>query len=147
MLIWYAAGLIAAVTIAWLAATLQLSGHAPVGLLPAGVGVALGAVLSAIAASQRLAGRRRLVVGTVILALMTVLAEHAWLYRDFRRQWREARATSAEAALFRPEAPWTPREYFAHELTPQRAALWCTDAALITVAAVGTVLVLSRKRH
>ncbi len=150
MLFWYAAGLVAAIAIAWLAALLHLSGNAPVGLLSLGVGIALGAALSALAASGhrlqggRLAGRRRLVAGTLILALLTVLAQHAWLYHDFRRQWHEARAESPEVALFRPETPWSPREYFARELTPQRAALWFVDAALITAAAVGTALFLRR---
>jgi hypothetical protein len=153
MLLWYAAGLIAAVAIAWLAAVLHLSGHAPIGILSLGTGIVLGMVLSAIAAARhrpqggRAVGRRRLVVGTAILALVTVVAEHAWLYRDFRRQWHEARATSAEVAMFRPEEPWSVGEYFRRELTPRRAALWCLDAALITAAAVGTVLAFDRQQQ
>ena len=147
MSLWYTAGFLAAVAVAWLAAIIHVSGHAPIGLLSLGVGIALGAILTGIAASQRLAGGRRLVAGTVILALVAVLAEHAWLYRDFRRQWHEARARSPEAALFRPETPWSPREYFAHELTPQRAALWWIDAALITAAAAGTVAVMRREHE
>ncbi len=147
MLLWYAAGSIAAVAAAWLAAVLHVSGRAPIGLVSVAVGAALGGLLSAIAASQRLAGRRHLVVGTVMLALVAVLAQHAWLYRDFRRQWQEARARSAEVALFRPETPWSPGEYFRRELTPQRAALWCLDAALVAAAATGTVYSLQRNRH
>jgi len=50
-------------------------------------------------------------------------------------------------AMFRPEAPWSPQEYFMRELTPQRAALWGLDAALIASAAVGTVLILDRKQQ
>jgi hypothetical protein len=151
-MLWYAAGLVVAVAIAWLAAVLHISGHAPIGLFSVGVGVVLGAMLSAIAASGhrpkggRLAGRR-LLIGTIFLALFTVLAEHAWLYHDFRRQWHEARATSAEVAMFRSEAPWSPSEYFRRELTPQRAALWCLDAALIITAAVAIMLILERKRQ
>jgi hypothetical protein len=146
MLKWYVAGATAAIAIAWLAALLQLADYAPLGLLPLAIGLAIGAFLGAIAATQRVAGRHRLIVGTVLLSLLTVFAEHAWLYRDFRRQWQEARSASPETAMFRPEEPWSPREYFERELTPQRAALWCLDAALITAAAAGTVWALDRHR-
>jgi hypothetical protein len=88
--------------------------------------------------------RTRLVLGTVALALVTVLAEHAWLYRDFRRQWHEARSRSAEVALFRPEAPWSPAEYFAREASAGRIALWVVDATLIIVVAIGCGLVAQR---
>jgi hypothetical protein len=153
ILIWFAAGVIAAIAVAWLAAIVHVSGHAPVGLLSFGVGITLGATLHTIAASGhrpkggRLAGRRRLVVGTILLALLTVLAQHAWLYRDFRRQWHEARGKSPQVAMFRPETPWSPAEYFAREVTPTRVALWCMDAALILTGAVGTVLLVDRKRQ
>jgi hypothetical protein len=147
MLLWCAASLIAAIAFGWLAAIVHVSGHAPVGLLSLAVGVAVGAILHAIAATQRVAGRTRLVVGATLLALITVLAQHAWLYHNFRQQWHKARADSAEVALFRPEAPWSPKEYFTRELTPQRAALWSLDAALITAAAVGTVLIFQPKRQ
>jgi hypothetical protein len=144
MLLWYAAGLFVAVAIAWLAAGLQLTGNAPIGLLSLTVGIALGIVQMAVAAKVRFT-RRRLIVGTIILAFVTVLAQHAWLYYHFRRQWHDARARSPEVALFRPESPPSPGEYFARELTPGRAALWCLDAALITAASTGTVLILARR--
>jgi hypothetical protein len=144
MFLWYVAGVIASILIAWLAATIHVSGNAPVGIISLGIGIALGTTLAGIAASQRLAGRLRLLVGTIILSLILVLAEHAWLYRDFRRQWHEARISSPAAALFRPEVPWSPAEYFARELTPQRAALWSLDVALITVAAIATMSLLAR---
>ena len=146
MLIWYAAGLIAAIAVGWLAAAIHLTGRAPIGLLAIGVGAALGTILHTIATTQRVAGRTRLFVATILLALTTVLAQHAWLYHDFRQQWHQARIESADVAMFRPEDPWSPREYFARELTPQRAALWCLDAAIITSATVVTVALLDRKR-
>ena len=113
MLIWFGASAVAAVAIARLAAMIHASGHAPIGLVSLGIGIALGAALTAIAsvlvaapaARQRLAGTRRLVIATAVLAILTVLAEHAWLYVDFRRQWQEARAKSAQVAMFRPETP------------------------------------------
>jgi hypothetical protein len=151
MLIWYITGAGAALAIAWLAAMLHVSGHAPLGLVSLGVGAALGALLSAIAASGhrpkggRLAGQRLLVLSTIIFAIVTVLAQHAWLYIDFRRQWHEARAASPEVALFRAESPWSPAEYLAHELTPKQAALWALDAALIVAAAVGVVVWWQRR--
>jgi hypothetical protein len=111
------------------------------------VGIALGTALGALAAMllSPLRPARLLVISTVTLALITVLAQHAWLYHDFRRQWHEARAESREAAMFRPESPWSPREYFEHELTPQSAALWLLDAFLITIAATATVILTQKK--
>ena len=100
--------------IAWLAALVHASGHAPIGLVSLAVGIGLGAILDRIAAAQRVAGRRRLIIGTILLAIVTVLAEHTWLYLDFRRQWHESREKSPQVAMFRPESPWSPREYFAH---------------------------------
>ena len=77
-----------------------------------------------------------LIVAAILFALVTVVAEHAWLYRDFRRQWQEARRqVSRKSACSAPESPPSPREYFAHEWNPK---LWLTDAALIVVAATLT---------
>ncbi len=145
MVIWHITGAGAALAIAWLAAMLHASGHAPFGLISIGVGAALGAAVSAIAANQRLAGKGKLILGTIIFAIITVVAQHAWLYRDFRRQWHEARATSPEVALFRPESPWSPAEYLARELTPGRAGLWALDAALVVAAAVAVVIWWQRR--
>jgi ABC-type uncharacterized transport system permease subunit len=140
MLIWYITGAGAAVAIAWVGAMLHVSGHAPLGLVSLGVGAALGAALSAIAATLRVASRSQLIFGTLMFAVMTALAQHAWLYVDFRRQWHEARAASPEVALFRPESPWSPAEYLARELTPVQTALWTLDAALVAAAAVAVVI-------
>jgi hypothetical protein len=151
MLMWYLTGAAAAFLVAWLAAMLHIAGKAPLGIISLAVGIVLGAVLSAVAATDkrwqasRVAARSHLVVGTALLALLAVLAQHAWLYRDFRRQWHEARARSAAVAMFRPESPWSPVRYLAHELTPERAALWALDAALIIGAAVCVVMVWQRK--
>jgi hypothetical protein len=151
MLSWYITSAGAALAVAWLAAMLHLSGYAPVGLISLGVGAALGAALTAIAATGhrpkggRVTGRTPSRLTTVIFAIVTVLAQHAWLYLYFRRQWHEARANSAHIAMFRPESPWSPTEYLTRELTTQQAnpgyiiALWAIDAALIVAAAVAIV--------
>jgi hypothetical protein len=144
-LIWYAAGTIAALAIGLAAAAVHASGNAPIGLVSVAVGIALGTALSTLAASQRLAGSKHLVMGTLLLAIVTVLAEHAWLYLDFRRQWHQSRAQSTEAAMFRDESPPPPEVYFTLEFTPGRAALWIVDAVIITASAVGIVFVLRRK--
>jgi len=143
-IVWYTAGLVAAVAVAWVAALIHRSGHAPVGIVSLCVGVALGVILGKLAAATHVHCRTRLMVGTLIIALLAVVAQHAWLYRDFRRQWHESRVKSAEVAMFRPESPWSPAEYFAHELTPKQAALWCLDAALVTAASIGIVLYMRR---
>lgn len=150
-------GVVAAVVIGVGAAAVSRAGWAPIGIFPLGVGVLLGVAINSIvaihraaterssakgpvAATQRVAGRTLLVVGTTLLALLTAVAEHAWLYHDFRRQWQEARANSAEVALFRPAEPWSPVEYFSREATPIRVLMWVADAALVVAAAVSTVV-------
>jgi hypothetical protein len=135
----------AALAIAWLAAMLHLSGQAPLGLISLGVGAALGAALTAIAATLRVADRQASIRATIVYAIVTILAQHAWLYIDFRRQWQEARANSAQIAMFRPESPWSPAEYLSHELTPGHAALWALDAVLILAAAVVVVVWWNRR--
>ncbi len=147
MLRWSMYGVVVAIVLAWFGAIIHASGYAPLGLVSLGLGATLGAVLVAIAATQGVAGARRLVIGTIALALFVVLAQHAWLYRDFRRQWHEARANSPHVAMFRPETPWTPREYLERELTAGRAALWVVDAALITATATAVVVIWQRKRQ
>lgn len=142
MLIWYVIGTVLALVLAGLAALIHLSGHAPVGVVSLGVGAALGAILSQLAATLRIANRPRMIVGTIALSFLTIFTEHAWLYANFRREWHEGRKTSAHVAMFRDESPWSPRVYFSREATPQRMALWCVDAALIVSSACGTVWVI-----
>lgn len=143
--VWCLTGFIVSLAIAWCAARVYFSGQAPLGLLSIGVGMALGGIITAIGATLRVKSLRRAMVVAVVFAMVTVLSQHAWLYHGFRQQWQEARSKSPEVALFRPEAPWSPREYFAHELTWQRAALWCLDAVLITVSAAATTSIMIEK--
>lgn len=143
----YSLGLVAAIAVAWAGAMIHRSGHAPVGLVSVGVGLVLGASLAKIAAMLRIAGPRRLIVATIVLALFAVAIQHTWLYVDFRRQWHEARNNSPQVAIFRSESPWSPLEYLAHEASPWQVTLWCVDAALITAAAVGTVWLLRHRRE
>jgi len=122
-----------------------------VGLVSLGVGVALGAALGTLAAMLHVAGMKRLVIGAIALAFVTIFAQHAWLYREFRRQWQHARAQSPQATIFLSkefdsESPLSPRKYLAHEATPGRVAFWCLDAGLIAAAAAGTIWILERKR-
>ena len=140
MLTWYLTGAGAALAVAWLAAMLHRSGHAPFVLISLGVGAALGVALTTLAALLRIAVRQPNTLSTIVFAIITVLAQHAWLYIDFRRQWREARLNSPEIAMFRPESPWPPAEYFARESTTQQTAIWALDAALIVAAALAVVI-------
>ena len=133
-----------AITIGWLASIVHASGQAPLGLTSLVFGAILGFTLGGIAASLEITETRRLVIGTILVAMLTVLAEHAWLYLDFLRQWDQAIAAKPQAALFR-QAPPSVAEYFSHELTPKSAALWCFDALLIVANATGAVFVLQRK--
>jgi hypothetical protein len=143
-LAWYFCGVLAAIGIGRVAAVLHGSGFAPVGLLSIAVGISLGTVLLGVARLTYADCRQRLLSGAAIFAIITILTEHAWLYRDFHRQWHEARANSPHVAMFRPDTPWSPAEYLAHEATPQQLMLWSVDALLITVATVGTLVLAHR---
>ncbi len=145
MALFYVAGSIAAIVVAWFASLIHASGHAPLGLVSLGVGIALGAAVRVIAANQRVVRRKRLIIGTVLFAIFTVVAEHAWLYLDYRREWYDQSAKSPPVAIFRAE-PLSLVEYFAHEWSPQNGALWGVDAALIIVSAVATASVLHRRK-
>jgi hypothetical protein len=137
LLKWLFAGAIAAIAVGWIASRIHASGHAPVGLTSAGVGLLLGWLLSRFAATFAINCPWRLTVGTLLLVFVTVIAEHAWLYLDFREQWRDTRAKSAEVALFRAEEPPGPAEYFSREWYPM---LWGSDAVII--GAVALVIVV-----
>lgn len=132
------AGVAAAVIVGWVAAKCHSAGWAPVGILPLGIGALLGLAIRAIAGWTQTIGGRTL-AAAFALTIVAILAEHTWLYADFRRQWHDARASSAEATLFRPEAPWSPEEYFGREVSLRRVAIWVFDAGLIVAGALGVV--------
>jgi hypothetical protein len=136
---WYVLGTLAAVGVGGLAAAFNLADIAPVGILSICIGITLGASLIGLAAVVRVIGGKRLILGAIVLAIVAVLAEHAWLYLEFRREWHQGRAESPHIAMFRPEIPWSPAQYFAHEASANHVALWCVDAALLTAATAGTV--------
>jgi hypothetical protein len=146
MLTWYGAGAVAAIVIAWVAAVLQASVRAPVGSISIGVGLMLAIMLSTLAMLAKLRPSRSLIVGTFVLAAVAVLAQHAWLYIDYRRQWQEALAKAPKFSEFPAKVP-SPTEYFSQELTLARGALWCVDAVLIIGAAFGAMQILERKRR
>ena len=146
MLIWYGASTVAAIAIAWLASLVHASGHAPIGLTSLSVGVVLGIALMKVASALQIRpARRHLIVGAIVLAIVTIIAEHTWLYLDFRRQWAKARETSPQVAMFRPETPWSPREFFANQATPGQITVWCVDAVVILASTLGTVVFLTGK--
>src|SRR3954470_18473439 len=97
MLLWYGASAVAAIVVGWVAAMIHASGHAPIGIVSILVGLVLGAALAGIAAVQHIRATRQLIIRTVVLAIITALVEHAWLYIDFRRQWHESRADAQVA--------------------------------------------------
>jgi hypothetical protein len=138
-------GCIVAVAVAKIGAALHRSGNAPVGLLSIGVGVALGGALAVIAATSSIGSTKHLLLATLVIAMLTAFTEHAWMYSDFRRQWREARERSPQVAMFRSERPWSVSEYFSREATPQRIAIWITDLALIASSATATVWLVRRR--
>jgi hypothetical protein len=147
ILLWYLGGFVAAVAVGWLAAMLHMAGFAPLGLFSLGVGSLLGVMLIFLTAMTAIRCRTRLVVGCFVMAVVTVLAEHAWLYREFRRQWHEDRASSAEVALLRPETPWSAAEYFGRESTARRLGLWLLDVILILAGALSVVVMWQRRRR
>lgn len=141
---WYVSGVLLAAAVGWLAAVCHLAGWSPVGLVSLSVGVGLGLGAAKLAAMFGVASRKRLIAGAILFALVAIFAEHAWLYQDFRRQWRETRDANPKVALFRPESPWSPAEYVRHEATGPRVALWCVDAVFIVGGTVGTLMLRRR---
>jgi hypothetical protein len=134
-------GVAAAAVLGIAAASISATGWAPVGIFSIGVGVAVGTASLGLAHGMGAECPARLVVATLIMALVAVAAQHAWLYRDYRQQWWATRQREPALALFRPEkAPMSPAAYLATEYSPARLVLWIADAALETAAAVGTVL-------
>jgi hypothetical protein len=144
---WFAAGLAVALALAWVVAMLHGAFTAPLGLVSIGFGLVLGIALAAIAMLLNLRSQRTLMVGTCILTAIAILAQHAWLYVEFRREWHRARAITPEIAMFRPEAPWSPAEYFGNELKSGRALIWCLDALCIAVPAIAVFWMMERKRY
>lgn len=143
LLPWLFAGAVAAVFVGWLAAKVHASGHAPLGLTSLGVGAILGILLVAISVKLPPPGGKTLVLTSVAFAVLAIFAEHAWLYVDFRGQWRESRVKTPAVAIFRPEVPPSPGEYFAREWNPQ---LWLADAAIISATAILVVIVATKYR-
>jgi ABC-type uncharacterized transport system permease subunit len=143
---WFAAGLAVALAYAWVAAKLHAAFVAPIGSLSIGFGLVLGATLGAFAALLNVRPQRNLIVGAALLTFVAIIAQHAWLYVEFRREWHKARATSPEIAMFRPESPWSPVEYFGNELKAGRAPVWCLDAVCIAVPAITVFWIMDRKR-
>ena len=90
------------IAIAWLAAQIHASGHAPLGLTSFGVGAFLGAAIgSNCRDAKRSAAHRTLVVWrSRSLHFIAIVAEHAWLYRDYRRQWQEERTQASPPRQF-----------------------------------------------
>lgn len=141
-------GVAAAVGVGLAAATISRTGWAPVGIFSLGVGIAVGVAASKLARWSQIACPTRVAVATLVMALATVVAQHAWLYRDYRQQWHTVREREPALAWFRPETePMAPGEYFATEYSPARLAFWAIDAALVAAAAIGTVLTLRHNHH
>jgi len=141
--------LLGAMLLGYLVAVLQGAGWAPVGLLSILVGGMLGGMLLGIAAfSYRsmasslgtpFAGWKGLLL-ILLFALTTVVAEHGWLYHDYRQQWYEVRLEHPELAIFRAdESPLSLGQYFAKEATTEQMVLWIVDGTLIGAIAVGVI--------
>jgi hypothetical protein len=143
MLRWFVTGVIVAIGSAWVAAALHASVRAPVGSVSIGFGLVLGLLFSALATLAGVRISRSLLWGAVALAIVAVLAQHAWLYLDFRRQWQDAMAAAPRFAELSPKPP-SPITYFGHELTVVRGVLWCIDATLVIGFAAFAMKMLQR---
>jgi hypothetical protein len=146
--LFFALGAVAAVALGWVGAAFSLASKAPVGVVSVGIGVALGLLLVGLAQMLRVSQRRVLLLGAVVLAIVTTLSQHGWLYRAYCGKWRQDRIDQPAVALFRPETePLSVVAYFRRELNfaPSQAMLWIMDGALIVAAAVGVIIVSQRR--
>lgn len=140
-------GIAAAMGAGLLAAAISSTGWAPVGIFSLGVGILVGLLVLGLAHGYKINCPKRLVAAAVLMALVTVPAQHFWLYRNYCQQWFAVREREPALALFRPEsAPMSLGEYFAAEYSPGRLAFWGADAALVVAAAVGTVVLYQRRQ-
>jgi hypothetical protein len=147
LMVFSVSGFGVAIALGWASAMLSVAAKAPLGLISLGLGVALGLALVALAELTRQGTRRGLMISAAALALLLVVAEHGWLYRAYRQKWWQNRLEQPAVALVRPEAsPLSPKEYFERELryAPGQWKYWALDASLISVAAVGVVLLRNR---
>jgi hypothetical protein len=79
--------------------------------------------------------------------MLTVFAEHGWLYRAYRQKWRQNRLEQPAVAMFRTdEAPLSITKYFQRELqySSTQWKFWLLDASLIVAGAVGVVTLGTR---
>jgi hypothetical protein len=141
LLLWFFAGGLAAVVVGWFAAKVHASGYAPLGLTSLAVGAFLGAVLGFAATHLRRNETWFLLLSAILFSSLTIVAEHAWLYLEFRGQWTESREKSPTVAMFRLAEPPAPQVYFARDWNPR---LWIADAAIITVATIGVLFAMIR---
>src|SRR5262245_875592 len=105
-----------------MAGMIYLSGYSPLGIVPLAAGVGLGLILAGLAGRFQVALSKQLILLTLLLACIAVLSEHAFIYGDFRQQWRESRQ-SPQVAMFRSETPPSLVEFFSSEATPERIGL------------------------
>src|SRR3972149_1080976 len=109
MVKWYCYGLATAVLVGLLASLVSSAGWTPVGVYSLGVGLAIGGPVTKLPGVVPVTWTKRLLTGTVLMAICTVIAQHAWLYNDYRRQWHVVQNHEPALAIFRPgSAPLSP---------------------------------------
>lgn len=145
-LIWLTLVAGCAVLVGIASASVQAAGVAPIGIASCVTGAALGAALLAIATLCDWP-TMKISIGLVIVAtLLLVVAEHGWLYRDYRQQWERVRLENPGLAMFQAETnPLPIHHYLWREASPAKAAFWLLDALLIAATAVGIVHAWNRR--
>jgi cytochrome c-type biogenesis protein CcmH/NrfF len=122
---------------------------APLVLFPLLVGAALGAILCGLIEIAHLSDARLALVGTMLVALLTALAEHGFFYMDYRAALaRKALEFGITEEILTPS---TFGEYMDAQaaLDDRQTLLWIANAALLALSATGMVLwyMKSQQRH
>jgi hypothetical protein len=144
---WLIACALAVLLVAWLSFTAQYFGFAPVGVLPAACGAAVGgAVVLAAGALGLKPGGRCLVAAAALWALLAVVAQDYIGFRQHNRGWKR---TASQHPALRSVAERVGGErgfpeFFARRVA-ERPWLWGLDAGLSVAAAAAMAAALSRK--
>jgi hypothetical protein len=145
-LIWFLPAVVVAVAVARVSVWVQPH-FSPLVLFPLLIGAALGALLCGLIQIADYRDLRPLLAGILLVALVTVAAEHLFFYLDRRSEHlrKALEAGIPEEVLSRPTFPEYMRQQA--DLDDMTVPLWIGNAILIVAAAGGMVIWYVKSRH
>ena len=118
-------------------------------LSPLLLGAGLGATVAVLANYVGEKSALRLLVGTVLLALACVAAEHLLFYLDYREGFSDAVTLNVEMQMIQASGAGTPVGFWEFLSTGASRSpgwlWWIIDAALTIVASIAVLLLMPRR--